>query len=184
MSNFKAEFMSEKIFRKSFDDYFELLVINAQKYISLLDEAEEIVQDVYVKLWQQMDSLPNDLDIKAYLFRSVHNSCQNFLKHKQIVTNYKERIVAESKFSNIQNEEDNESREIMEALHNAINALPENWRQVFLMNRFENLKYREIAEKLSISPKTVEKYISKSLQHLQLHLKEYIPLILLIIRNL
>ena len=176
--------MKEELFRKSFDEYFELLVLNAQKYISQLNEAEEIVQDVFVKLWQQIDNLPSDLDIKAYLFRSVHNSCKNYLKHKQVVQNYKDSILKESFYLDFSQENDSENIEMMEALHNAINALPENWRQVFLMNRFEGLKYREIAEKLAISPKTVEKYISKSLQHLQQHLKEYIPLILLIINNL
>jgi len=174
----------EQFLKKAFDDYFEILVLNAQKYVYQMDEAEEIVQDVFVRFWEQSDTLPLDMDIKAYLFRAVHNSCKNYLRHKKVIIKYQERIKSETTDKVIENKDDLESKELIETLHKAINSLPEHWLEVFLMNRFEGLKYREIAVKLSISQKTVEKYMSKSIQHLQRNLKDYFPFILLLIKYL
>lgn len=156
----------------AFDEYFELLVLNAQKYVSVFEDAEEIVQDVYVKLNEQMDNLPHDIDIKAYLYRAVSNSCMNYLKHKKVVEEYRAQSKNNATKNLIEDNNAIESQEIIEAINNAINDLPDHWREVFILNRFEGLKYKEIATKLNISPKTVEKYMSKSLRQLQVELKD------------
>jgi RNA polymerase sigma-70 factor (ECF subfamily) len=169
----------EKLFKSLFDNYFNILLLNAKKYIGNIAESEEIVQDVFVKLWEHLDRLPQNTNFKAYLYMAVHNSCQNYIKHKLIVDKHNSTVLAES--MNSTNSTSNDNKELLNLLYKTINQLPEKWRTTFVMNRFDGFKYREIAIKQNISVKTVEKYISKSLRFLQKNLKDYKLLLLLII---
>jgi RNA polymerase sigma-70 factor, ECF subfamily len=167
-----------EILKLLFVKYFDQLVRNAIKYISDNEEAREIVQDVFVKVWHELDNLPADTDFKSYMYRSVLNSCMNFLKHKKVIEKYRDK---QSSFTGTSTISDYEKNEINEAVEEAINLLPENWREVFILSRFEELKYHEIARRLNISEKTVEKYISRALQFLKIKLKDFLPFLLTIL---
>ena len=169
----------ENLFKSIFDNYFNILLLNAKKYIGNDAESEEIVQDVFVKLWEHLDKLPKNTNFKAYLYMAVHNSCQNYLKHKSIVDKHKPMVLAETIYNSNSNKNDN--KELISLLYKTINKLPEKWRITFVMNRFDGFKYREIALRLNISEKTVEKYISKSLRFLHENLKCHKLIIFLII---
>lgn len=167
----------KEILRLLYVRYFNLLVLNAIKYVPDQGEAKEIVQDVFVRVCHDLGHLPANTDYKSYLYRSVRNSCLNYLKHKKVIEKYREK---HSEVSEIENVSEFEKNELNKAVEQAISLLPENWREVFLLSRFEELKYHEIAGKLNISEKTVEKYISKSLKFLKIRLKDFLPILAVI----
>jgi len=175
VTNLDSDNERREILKLLFVKYFNQLVRNAIKYVSDNEEAREIVQDVFVKVWHELDNLSADTDFKSYMYRSVQNSCMNYLKHKKVIEKYRDKQLSITEAEDIS---DYEKNEINKAVEEAINLLPENWREVFILSRFEELKYHEIARKLGISEKTVEKYISKALQFLKIKLKDFLPFLL------
>ena len=149
-------------------------MLSSFRYVKDYNQAEDIVQDVFVKIWQSPDFLKTNGSPKSYLFRAVKNSSLNFLRHIEV----RHKFVTDSKFidstSDELKEESFSDEEIKNKIHQAVNKLPEHWREAFVLSKYDNLKYSEIAEKLKISQKTVEKYISKALAILREELKEII----------
>ena len=170
----------EQEFKQTFNLYYPRLLRFAKEYVGDKYEAENIVQDVFLKLWEKRASLPMDINLNAYLLTMVKNHCLDFLKHKQVIERYsinrqsvqqQETVFnyyAVSKF-----EPEQIDIETLERLaEKAIGELPEQCRKVFELSRYDGLKYREIAEKLGISVKTVETHISNALKILRVTLKD------------
>ncbi|TDO19600.1 RNA polymerase sigma-70 factor [Pedobacter duraquae] len=146
------------------------------------DMADELVQQVFVKILEKKQSFQIHVSVKAYLYRSVHNECLNYLKHEKVKKGYQEHSVgkkqyAESASKNLQ------YKELEQQLSKSINALPEQCRTIFQLSRFEELKYAEIALQLGLSVKTIENQISKALKRLRNDLADYLPLLLFILIN-
>ncbi len=164
----------EQLIKHLFDEHFHHLVLSAMRYINEYAKAEDIVQDVYVKVWQNIDDLKHIDDLKAYLFKAVKNSCLNYIRHLKV----KQRFIIGSADMHLSVEKSAEENKIDEetlnCIHKAISKLPDHWREAFVLSKYDNLKYHEIAQKLNISQKTVEKYLSKSLQFLRNELKDLI----------
>jgi len=150
------------------------------RFIDDRDDAEEIVQDIIFKLWQQKELLESIKSLKAYLFRSVHNRCLNFIKHELHKEKYIDKAWGELKKIELENFEDMQNRELEEKLNNAIHALPERCREVFLLSRFEGKKNKEISEQLGISVKAVEANITRALVSVREKLKSYLNVNLLV----
>lgn len=165
---------SEQTIKQLFDELFHQLVLSSYKYLNDYAQAEEIVQDVFVKIWQNFDDLNEIKDLKGYFFRAVQNSSLNFLKHLKV----RKKFIEDSEVLNISMEKSHEEtiseEETKIRIHEAVNKLPDNWKEAFVLSKYNKLKYHEIAEDMNISHKTVEKYISKSLQFLRLELKDLI----------
>ena len=144
------------------------------------DDAEDIVQQVFVSLWQKIKD--NDIiriSARAYLYKAVYNASLDFLKHKKIRKKYEEERLSDDNAIAYANEmPDNE---LQRKIQDSIAQLPDQCGRIFRMNRFENLKYREIAAELNIAEKTVENQMGKALKMLKKSLKEYLPLLLTII---
>ena len=166
----------EKAFEQIFREYYQGLVGYAIKMLKEKEGAEEIVQEVFVKIWEKRETVEIKTSLKSYLFRSVHNHCLNQIKHIEIRENYKqdnkERIEREQedfteKFNQF---------ELQRQIEQAINELPEQRQKIFRLSRFEGLKYREIAEQLDVSVKTVEAQMGKALKSMREALKEYLPI--------
>jgi RNA polymerase sigma-70 factor, ECF subfamily len=166
---------SELTFRRLFDEHFHQLVLSAFRYVNDYDQASDIVQDIFVKVWQNFDQIRHVSDLKGYLYKAVRNSSMNFLKHIKV----RERFVVDfeqSGSSATQSHEDILTEEETKIrVHQAVNKLPDNWREAFVLSKYDQLKYHEIACEMNISEKTVEKYISKALHFLR---KELIDLLL------
>jgi RNA polymerase sigma-70 factor (ECF subfamily) len=162
----------EQSIKNLFDEHFQLLVFSALRYINDYDKAEDIVQDVFVKIWQNFDELKLIEDLKAYLFKAVKNSSLNYLRHIKV----KQKFIVSSEDLHSSLEKSAEDYKIDEETHNrihkAVSKLPDHWREAFVLSKYDNLKYHEIAREMNISQKTVEKYISKSLQFLRVELKD------------
>jgi RNA polymerase sigma-70 factor (ECF subfamily) len=140
------------------------------------DTAEEIVQELFYKLWEKRMELQVNSSIKSYLFSAVHNRCLKFIEHRNVETRYRNYYLLHE--SEIDNEPQNSSnaRELQGIIENTLDALPERCSRIFRLNRFEGLKYHEIADKLSISIKTVEANMGRALKMLRKNLKEYVEI--------
>jgi len=149
-----------------FKNYYPHLVLLAQKYLLDRDLAESVVQEVFVKLWEKRAAM-EIRSLRGFLVVAVRNKCTNELKHRQVVREYEK--------------ESGEANEgvwltfsenvYLQHINKVIDELPDQRRKVFRMSRVDGLKYREIAEKLNISPKTVEVHMGKALKYLREQLK-------------
>lgn len=171
----------EAAFEQVFKQHYKSL--HAYACTLLKDDivAEEMVQNVFFKLWERTDNLSITGSVAAYLYRAVHNESLNYLKHLKVRSGHQ-------LFVSHRNEElaDQASRKIQlsqleEKLHEALTDLPEQCRTIFQLSRFDELRYREIAEKLDISVKTVENQMGKALKILRSRLADFLVLILIII---
>jgi RNA polymerase sigma-70 factor (ECF subfamily) len=169
----------ESAFERVFKTYFKNLHSYAFTILKNEAEAEEIVQQVFFKLWERMESLHISGSIAAYLYRAVHNDCLNYLKHERIKTNHRLHVVYSMKNEAEQASKKVLNSELQQKLDNAMSELPEQCRTIFQLSRFEDMKYREIADKLDISIKTVENQMGKALKLLRAKLVDFLPLILL-----
>jgi RNA polymerase sigma-70 factor, ECF subfamily len=169
---------AEKHIETLFNENFQSLVFSSFRIIMDYEQAEDIVQNVFVKLWQSYDKIKHTKDMKPYIFKAVRNSSLNYLRDKKPNENNTMQIQELNIEYPEDNDEEPEKSEISQKIHQAVDKLPDNWREAFILSKYEKLKYYEIAEKMNISNKTVEKYISKALMFLRLELK-YIVLSLL-----
>ncbi|MDX8337798.1 RNA polymerase sigma-70 factor [Draconibacterium sp. IB214405] len=160
-----------KAFEKLFKMYYGYLCNFATKIIEDDVAAEEIVQDFFVKFWERKADISIETSLKNYLFRSVKNLCLNYIKHNNIKLQHAQTVIAES-------EENNFNDHFVEVdlaadIAKSIEELPEKRREIFRLSREEGLKYREIAEKLNISVKTVEAQMGLAIKFLRDKLKKY-----------
>jgi RNA polymerase sigma-70 factor (ECF subfamily) len=158
----------EALFRSSYAS----LVKYAKTLIKDHDSAEEIVQDLFFRLWQNKEKIQIVSSLNGYLFRSVHNRCLHYIEHLKVVERYEQEISLE-KSSGAESPADVlQYKELQAKIARTIEKLPERCGQIFCMNRFEGLKYSEIAEKLSVSVKTVEANMGRALKEFRKALAE------------
>ncbi|MEM6735019.1 MAG: RNA polymerase sigma-70 factor [Bacteroidota bacterium] len=158
---------NKRAFELVFNHYFGIMVLYAARFMDTKVEAEEIVQDVFVKFWEKCSSLSPDSSIKSYLYRSVHNSCLNAIKHEKVRDGYKQHIIQFLESSYLEDHELNDPDAIRKRIHNEVDRLPPRCSEIFKLSRFEGLKYQEIADHLGISVKTVEVQMGKALKLLR-----------------
>lgn len=177
--------LDKAAFEELFKSYFTPLCSFAQKYVNDVDEAKDIVHNVFINLWNKREEIDMETSLKSYLFQGVYNRSLNFIRdHKKLVQFDTPQSVAELN-QYVESKDHLESNEAESRINNALDDLPEKCREIFLMNRFDGLKYREIAEKLNISIKTVETQMSRALKTLRERLSDMIILLIyLIIQNI
>jgi RNA polymerase sigma-70 factor (ECF subfamily) len=156
-------------FESLFKAYFKSLHGYACGLLQDSPTAEEMVQQVFYKIWERKGRISVHTSLKAFLYRAVHNECVNYLKHQQHKTNYQAHILYMHRQNSQQGSvaESVEAAEMAKRLQKAIGELPEQCGLVFCLSRFEDLKYREIADKLGISLKTVEAQVTKAMKLLK-----------------
>lgn len=158
----------ESLFRSSYIS----LVRYAKSFVSDHDTAEEIVQDLFFSLWKDKDKIRIETSLNGYLFRAVHNRCLHLLEHNKVINRHEREIIHGQK-GNLENTAELvQYNDLLNAVAKVLEQLPERCGKIFCMNRFEGLKYNEIADKLSISVKTVEADMGKALKEFRKALKE------------
>lgn len=167
-----------------FGKYYKDLVLFCKVFLKDQSHSEDIVQDIFVRLWENRENLKIDSSLKGYLMTSAKNNCFEELKHQEVVRNHQDYILYRNDVLDYDTEHYLLYTELNERLQEAMQKLPEDMRIIFEMNRFKNLKYREIAEKLNISVRTVENKISKTLELLRKQLNVFYDLMLLFIINM
>lgn len=171
----------EQAFEQLFRDQYPVLCGYARKYLDDVDQAEEVVQEMFFNFWQKKEKLDINISIEAYLFRSVRNSCLNYLKHLKIREEHRLATNHELRKKEQEIHDSVVALELQERIENVIDQLPPERKKIFKMSRYEELKYKEIAEKLNLSVKTVEAQMGKALKYLRLHLAEYLSVFIIFI---
>jgi RNA polymerase sigma-70 factor, ECF subfamily len=170
----------ETAFEQVFKTHFKNLHAYACTLLKDADDAEEMVQQVFFKLWDRPENLNISGPLAAYLYRAVHNQCLNHIKHEKIKQNHQLYVAHSMKTTAPATHGRLMTKELEARFRQALNELPEQCRTVFQLSRFEDMKYRDIAETLDISVKTVENHMGKALKLLRLKLAEFLMLLLTI----
>lgn len=168
----------EKAFEKLFELFYPALSIYAKKYIEERAIREDIVQDVFVTLWEDRKKLTINTSIRNYLIVSVRNRCFNHLHKEGLSRQYLESIA--TKYTETENEEMYLLTELYELLDKTLAKLPDTYRLVFEMHGMQDKDYNQIAETLNISVRTAKRYKSQVIEILQKELKDYLPLLIVI----
>ncbi len=162
-----------KQFEIVFREYYEMLCQFAIKYVKNIEQSEEVVQDTFYNIWKNRNTLNITSSLKAYLFTAVRNNCLQVLRTRSLDIKYENYYKSHYVNESITPSDELNAKELSKVINKALNSLPERCREIFKMSRYEGLKYHEIAEKLSISIKTVEANMGKALKHFRSQLKEY-----------
>jgi RNA polymerase sigma-70 factor (ECF subfamily) len=157
-----------------FREYFQPLVSYAKSIIKLEADAEEVVQDIFFSLWKNKRKLNIHTSFSSYLYKAVHNNCLQQLKREKRKLQYQQEQINWKYNESMSPGEILQYNELYDKINSAVDELPENCKTIFKLNRFQGLKYSEIAEKLAISIKTVEANMTKALKHLRRQIDEYV----------
>jgi RNA polymerase sigma-70 factor (ECF subfamily) len=172
---------NRECFEYLFFKYYEELGRYAFQIIRIKSEVEEIVQEVFIKLWEHRTVITIEISLKAYLYKAVHNQCLNFIDHQKVKDKYSAHYLLLNKdlvspvssdypIANLLN------REIDDIITKAILDLPDQCREVFTKVRYDELSYAETAELLGISVNTVKTQLQRAVSKLRDSLKEYLPI--------
>jgi RNA polymerase sigma-70 factor (ECF subfamily) len=160
-------------FKNLFNTYCQALINFARRYVKDTQIAENIVQDVFVKIWEMRSELNPSLNIKVYLYTMVKNHSLKYIRHLDV--QHRSEPYIEKLQPAVQTpEEEAQGKELSQAINEAIEKLPEKERLIFSMNRFDHLTYKEIAEIQDLSVKTVETYMGRALRFLRERLVEFL----------
>lgn len=162
-----------------FRRYYPMLCAYATKFVELKD-AEEIVQDVMLWLWENRETQTFETSLSQYLFKTVYHRAINLIVRHQSQLRA-DTLFYENMQEMLQDTDFYQLEELQKKIREAVDALPPTYREAFVMHRFDNKSYKEIAEILQVSQKTVDYRIQQALKQLRIMLKDYLPLILLLL---
>ena len=177
----------EVYFHTLFKVFYAPLILHARFFLDDEDLAKDIVQEVFIHLWENRESFDFNQSTKSYLYKSVQHKCINYLKHKTVEDKYKE--FNQLKISQAELYTDNFieeqvglliEKELKASIAKAVDSLPERCRQTYILSREKNLTNKEIAEELNISVKAVERNMTRALSSLKKALKNYTAIYLII----
>lgn len=157
----------KRAFELIFNQYYGLLKSYSLRFVDSTEEGDEVVQEVFVKFWEKCEKIAPDSSIKSYLYRSVHNTCLNYIKHQKVKDSYKQYVIGFMEEGYDAYEEVKKTEGIQARILDEIDNLPPRCSEIFKLSRLEGLKYKEIADHLNISIKTVEVQMGKALRVLR-----------------
>lgn len=181
----KLKLGDKETFHLIFKEYYLPLYYYAKKITGSRENAEEVLQTTFLRLWENPEVLNIDRSLNSYLYKVVYNNSINLLKQMQTKekyeNNYKQRIFEANEFYS-QSEKNSLSiliaDELNEKIEISINKLPKQCQKIFKLSRYEGLKNKEIAQQLDISLNTVIKQISIALTKLRKSLSQYLNIFL------
>ena len=166
--------------KKAFDElirrYYPAQCANGNRFVDL-EDAEEIVQDSLLWIWENRENLFIETSLSSYLFKMIYRKALNKLAHIDATQRADTRFYEEMQ-EMLQDTDLYQVEELTQRIKDAIATLPESYREAFVMHRFRDMSYKEIAEILGVSPKTVDYRIQQALKQLRVDLKDYLPLLL------
>lgn len=173
-SSNRDEIISVEQFEQLFLDHYEYLCKKTYAFTNDPDAAKDIVQDVFLRIWRQRTHISMHENFKAYLHRSCINQALNYIKFFKRKTERETRYLEEAQKKTTAPEAENQliADEVSNQINQCINDLSPVCREVFLLSRYEQMSYKEIAANLNISVNTVEKHIGKALKSLRACLKQ------------
>lgn len=176
-------------FEELYTKWYSRMKSFAAEYVMSNSEAEDIIQDVFMNIYEQRSQLQNHPNIIALLFLSVKNKCIDYLRNQIIQQQTfkklksEEELETQMKFDSLEalNPDFNNEVDLEQQIHQAIEQLPERCRQIFIMNKFQGIKQQKIAEQLGISVNTVESQMTIAYIKLKEQLRHNFPLLLIIL---
>ncbi len=178
--NVSYKFLDKNSFDTIFKGHYTSLCHFAYRYVNDNDTSQEIVQEVFIALWQKRETISSEKPVKSYLFTAVKNHCLNYIRDHKKFRSYQLDVEIELEIP-VEEMDVFSEPETQTRINQALDKLPPKCRQVFELSRFEEMKYKEIAGKLGISVKTVEVQMSKALKILRVELADLIVLILILL---
>ena len=183
-----------KVYEQLFQDNYRPLVLYAKKFVMDTEVARDLVQDVFIYIWDKRQKLTIDKSLSSYLFRAVHNASINYLKKESTKENYVRQFLInlnERSYKTSSSEDAHElivHDELLESIESVVETLPDQCKTIFKMSRFRGMRNKEIAEVYSISPRTVETQLYRALKVLKENIKPNLAvtasLILIIIKSI
>lgn len=164
-------------FEMVFRDYYTPLVQYGNTILKDYDETEDVVQQVFVSVWEKRSLADIHTSVRAMLYKAVHNACLNRLRHRKVRAAHADEYHATHTSS--ESADLLQAKELDQKIQQAVEQLPEQCAKIFKMSRFEQLRYQEIADKMGLSVKTVENQMGKALKIIRGELSEYLPLFIL-----
>ncbi len=181
----------ESAFERVFKADYNRIVGFCQQFIGDQDQAKNLAQDAFVKLWLNREKIVSVNGIHSFLYTSAKTDCLNYLRHDKVIRNYQDQQL-QARERELNSEiletfdfDQLEITELEKMINQSIGELPEKCRLVFTMSKINGMKNSEIAAELSISIKSVEANMTRALKTLRVKLAEYLPVILvqIIIQN-
>ncbi|WP_373123521.1 RNA polymerase sigma-70 factor [Bacteroides caccae] len=173
-------FLYKKGNRKAFDTlflkYYSILCAFGKYYIPI-EDAEEVVLDIMMWLWENREFQNIETSLRSYLFRAVRNRCLDLISKNQTKKRCYEHMFAEEMQKSFEDPDFYVAEELMGKIEKAVMKLPESYRVAFEMSRYQDKTYKEISKELNVSIKLVEYRIQQALRILRVELKDYLPLI-------
>jgi len=169
------------VFDYFFDKYYQGLCVYAYRMLKSNSEAEDLVQDFFVRILENRKNIFIESSVKSYFIRSIHNRCLDILAHQKVKINHEQFRLKMMSEEDLQEYPLLDS-ELTKQIERAINSLPDVIRETFMLNRFEGLSYQQIANQENVSVKTVEYRISKALAILRKDLGDYLLFLLFVSR--
>lgn len=165
-------------FEALFARYASGLLVYAREFVGTRQEAEDIVQDVFVKVWERITSLRED-KVRSYLFRSTRNGCLNHIERLGVRSKYQEEVLRRGERPSGLDPDLYVADDLRNYIYKAVSRLPQQQRLAFEMCRFDGLTYAEIAARLDISPRTVEKHVEVASKTMRRELGKYMALMIM-----
>ncbi len=172
---------SRKAYEQLFKTHYAPLVRFAIEFLKDQDAAEDLVQEVFVKIWERRETIEITLAVKAYLYMAVKNHCLNKLKKEQRNAFLEDTHENTMDWSTNHTEQHADAIGLSQHIQQALEKLPPKCALIFKMSRFEDKTYKEIAESLELSVKTVEAQMGKALHLMRTHLAPYLTIFLLVL---
>lgn len=163
-----------------FRRYYPLLCAYGNRFVSL-ESAEEIAQDVMLWLWEHHEDEVVRFSLVKYMLKAVYQRALNRIEQEQVKLHADTRFYQDLVEDTLEEADLCAVNELSERLHEAIRQLPDSYREAFLMHRFKDMTYKEIADELGVSVQTVNYRIGQALKLLSVELKDYLPLLLFLL---
>ena len=165
--------IDEESFERLFQEYFSILCSFANYYLKDFENSKEIVHELFLKIWEEKDTTHIIEPVKTYLFTTLHSNCISYIRSNK-------KFISDIELERMESEDFSESSKMMQLIEiktktrEAITLLPKETREIFILNKFKNLKFQVIATKLETTLKNIEHHMANALNSLHNHLNEYI----------
>ena len=167
-----------KAFRELFTVYYRPLIAFARSIVMDHEASKDIIQEVFVRIWENRKNLDIHTSLRAFLFTCVRNSSIDYIRQQKRFSGLEKELLEMLSGTGYENNSQPEAlnsiiyNETCDLIDSAIDILPEQCRKVFIMSRYHGLKHKQIAEKLNVSPKTVEAHIYAALKFIREKIKK------------
>jgi RNA polymerase sigma-70 factor (ECF subfamily) len=171
---------NNEAYKSLFDNYYTCLLLYANSIINNIDISKDILQDVFLKLWERRRDLKVESSVKSYLYAAVRNSCLDYLKHLQVEKKYMDYSFAALKEKELDyfielfpSPDEGNPEKYLEEIAAAIENLPEQCRKIFKLSRYEGMKNSAVSRQLNLSTRTVDTQIYRALKTIRQKLNKY-----------